>query len=100
MGILENMAVRSMMRALTLWTVLRLISVSGQELPAADRFDIFTQMNLHQAYIDLPGSCEDSKKYASLYWPDASFRVIDPSLRDNTVRIPFVVWHMLGEAEC
>lgn len=41
--------------------------------------------SLHQAYIDLDPGCSNSKKYASLYWPDGTFRVIDEkSGRDAT----------------
>ena len=58
----------------------------AQELTVADKFDIFTAMNLHQIYIDLNQTCLNAKLYAGLYWPDASFRVVDPN-RDSKVRI-------------
>jgi hypothetical protein len=52
-------------------------------LTTSDKFAIVEQLNLHQAYIDNDGSCHNAKLYASLYWPDASFRAIDPN-RDGT----------------
>ena len=43
---------------------------------------------MHQAYIDLEQTCDSSKLYAGLYWPDAAFRVIDEkSGRYSVVRI-------------
>ncbi|KAJ3496958.1 hypothetical protein NLG97_g2275 [Lecanicillium saksenae] len=53
-------------------------------LSALDRFSIFEQINLHQAYIDNNLTCDNAKLYASLYWPEGTFRVIDPN-RDATV---------------
>lgn len=45
-------------------------------LSALDRFSIFEQINLHQAYIDNNLTCDNAKLYASLYWPEGTFRVI------------------------
>ena len=56
----------------------------AQELTVADKFTIYEQMNKHQAYIDHEGTCADAKQYADLYWPEGTFRVIDPN-RDATV---------------
>lgn len=36
-----------------------------------------TTYSLHQVYIDLDPGCDNSHTYASLYWPDGTFRVID-----------------------
>jgi hypothetical protein len=62
--------------------------VQAQALSTADRFQIFSQMNMHQAYIDLTQTCANSKLYAGLYWQDATFQVIDArSGRNLTVSI-------------
>lgn len=45
-------------------------------LTPTDRFSIFEQLSLHQSYIDHSLTCDNAKLYASLYWPEASFRVI------------------------
>jgi hypothetical protein len=64
-------------------------SSQAQTLSTADRFQIFSEMNMHQAYIDLPQTCANSKLYAGLYWPDGTFQVIDAkSGRNLTVHIP------------
>lgn len=43
--------------------------------------------SLHQVYIDLDPGCDNSHTYASLYWPDGTFRVIDEkSGRDATFK--------------
>ena len=52
------------------------VVAESSRLTAVDRFEIFTQMNLHQAYIDLESGCDNSKLYASLYWPDCTFHVM------------------------
>ena len=72
------------MQALSLRFVVLLLSVFAQGLQLMDRFAIYEQMALHQTYIDNDQSCEKAHLYASLYWPEASFRVIDPN-RDITV---------------
>ena len=53
-------------------------------LTLLDRFAIYEQMHLHQTFIDTDQTCANSRAYANLYWPEGSFRVIDPN-RDNTV---------------
>ncbi|KID96156.1 hypothetical protein MAJ_07924, partial [Metarhizium majus ARSEF 297] len=53
-------------------------------LTPTDRFSIFEQLSLHQSYIDHSLTCDNAKLYASLYWPEGSFRVIDPN-RDATM---------------
>ena len=55
-----------------------------QSLSLLDRFAIFEQMSLHQALIDTDQTCANAHAYASLYWPEATFRVIDPN-RDAVV---------------
>lgn len=45
-------------------------------LREVDRFSIFEQLNLHQAYIDQNLTCNNANLYASLYWPEGTFRVI------------------------
>ena len=85
------------MRSLKQWVALAttaplLQHAQSQQLSTADRFQIFSEMNLHQAYIDLEGTCDDAKLYSSLYWPDASFRVIDEkSNRNLTVSNTIVI---------
>jgi hypothetical protein len=68
-------------------------SAQSQELTTADRFEIFSEMNKHQVYIDNNGSYDNAKLYANLYWPDGSFRVVDPDGRDSTVcrRPPIII---------
>ena len=56
----------------------------AQTLSPMDRFSIYEQISLHQTYIDTELTCADAHAYADLYWPGASFRVIDPN-RDSTV---------------
>ncbi|KAK3721127.1 hypothetical protein LTR37_003417 [Vermiconidia calcicola] len=56
----------------------------AQTLTPIDRFSIYEQMSLHQTYIDNDQTCANGHLYADLYWPEASFRVIDPN-RDSTV---------------
>ena len=51
--------------------------MSDEQLSVHDRFDIFTQLNLHQHYIDTPFGIGSVKQYQSLYWPEASFTVHD-----------------------
>ena len=58
-------------------------TATASPLTVADKFNIVEQLNLHQAYIDNDGSCANARLYASLYWPEASFRAIDPN-RDGT----------------
>lgn len=55
-------------------------------LSTADRFDIFEQLNLHQRYIDNDASRESAELYATLYWPEANFTVID--IRQNVFTGP------------
>ncbi|KAL9108714.1 MAG: hypothetical protein Q9227_006510 [Pyrenula ochraceoflavens] len=46
-------------------------------LTPIDRFQIYEQLNLHQAYIDHDASHTSALAYASLYWPEATFTVND-----------------------
>ena len=57
---------------------------TAQRISLLDRFAIYEQMHLHQTLIDTDQTCTNSRAYASLYWPEGSFRVIDPN-RDSTV---------------
>lgn len=45
-------------------------------ITANDRFSIFEQLSSHQAYVDNNLTCANAQLYASLYWPEATFRVI------------------------
>ena len=56
----------------------------AQTLTLIDRFAIYEQMHLHQTLIDTDQTCANAHAYADLYWPEGSFRVIDPN-RDSTV---------------
>ena len=56
----------------------------SQSLTLLDRFAIYEQMSLHQTLIDTDLTCVNAHAYASLYWPEGTFRVIDPN-RDSTV---------------
>ena len=60
------------------------IHAQAQPLTLLDRFAIYEQMSLHQALIDTDLTCANARAYADLYWPEGSFRVIDPN-RDSTV---------------
>jgi hypothetical protein len=42
-----------------------------------DRFEIFTQLNLHQRRIDTPWGLGSVKQYLELYWPEGHFVVND-----------------------
>lgn len=46
-------------------------------LSAADRFEVFEQLQLHQRCIDNDASLESVRKYLDLYWPEAKFTVHD-----------------------
>ena len=59
------------------------LNTTAQSLTLIDKFAIYEQMALHQTLIDTDGTCAEAHEYASLYWPEASFRVIDPN-RDHT----------------
>lgn len=68
------------------WLVLAFIGlylepVRSADLTPIDRFLIFEQLQLHQHYIDNDASLASAQKYVSLYWPEASFTVIDPDRR-------------------
>jgi hypothetical protein len=62
---------------------LAISAAAASTLTISDKFSILEQLNQHQAYIDNNGSCHNAHLYASLYWPEASFRAIDPN-RDGT----------------
>ncbi|MFF0739146.1 NAD(P)-binding domain-containing protein [Streptomyces sp. NPDC004111] len=51
-------------------------------LTAADRFEIFEQLTLHQRRIDNDASRGSADAYVDLYWPEAAFTVHD--LRTQT----------------
>ncbi len=59
---------------------------SAASLSTLDRFDIFEQLHLHQRYIDNDASRASAELYASLYWPEANFTVID--IRQNVFSGP------------
>lgn len=59
----------------------------ASHLSLLDRFAIYEQLALHQSYIDNPPDCIYAEKYANLYWPEASFTVIDPD-RETTFTGP------------
>lgn len=71
----------------TLLPQLLLNPVAAGPLTATDRFEIYEQLNLHQTYIDNAPDCVYALKYVSLYWPEASFTVIDPD-RETTFTGP------------
>ena len=65
-----------------LFTILSLLlsftpSPTKAAFSATDRFLIYEQLNLHQAYIDHDASRASALQYASLYWPEAIFTVDD-----------------------
>lgn len=72
------------METMTLTFLITFLLSAVGALTPMDRFSIYEQMALHQSYIDIDLTCDNSRLYASLYWPEASFRVIDPN-RDLTV---------------
>lgn len=61
--------------------------VHAESLTLLDRFAIYEQLALHQTYIDNPSDCVYAQRYASLYWPEGSFTVIDPD-RETTFTGP------------
>ncbi|KAL8710654.1 MAG: hypothetical protein Q9220_004878 [cf. Caloplaca sp. 1 TL-2023] len=63
---------------------LSLTRIQAKDLTLLDRFAIYEQMSLHQSLIDTDLTCANAHAYADLYWPEGSFRVIDPN-RDSTV---------------
>lgn len=65
------------MFALAIWTAV------ASSLTISDKFTLVEEFNKHQAYIDNNGTCPNAHLYASLYWPEATFRAIDPN-RDGT----------------
>ncbi len=45
-------------------------------LTPADKLDITEQIHRHQRYIDNDASPASARKYADLYWPDATFHTL------------------------
>jgi hypothetical protein len=55
-----------------------LLSFGLAQLTFEGHFEIFTQLNLHQAYIDHDASSASAEQYVNLYWPEANRTVLNP----------------------